>query len=94
MENIIKYKISRCEILENEDGSFFKLIGIYIENSDGSVSIPIETRLQSDEFLNKSDLECIDLVFEKYSSLISEVKLKVHEQSETVVGMFYVPDEK
>jgi len=83
--------ITRCTFTAGLDGnSPRKIIGFTVQSTDASKQIYHETVLQQDQFVGKTDEECVEVAFSILSGSIAESSNQV-KNSPSVVGNFYIP---
>ena len=83
--------ITRCTFTAGLNGDPpRKIIGFSVQNSDASKQIYHETVLQNDQFIGKSDEECVDVAFGILSGSIAQSVNQV-KSSPSVLGNFYIP---
>ena len=84
--------ITRCTFTAGLDGnSPRKIIGFSVQSTDGVKQIYHETILQSDQFVGKSDEECVDIAFNVLSGSIAQSVAQV-KSAPAVLGNFYIPN--
>lgn len=83
--------ITRCTFTTGPDGnSPRKIIGFSVQSLDGVKQVYHETVLQSDQFVGKSDEECVDIAFNVLSGSIAQ-SVTLVKSTPSVVGNFYIP---
>lgn len=88
--NEIKFIIRRFATSEHHQIPN-KIVGFDVVNEETNNSIYHETILMSDEVLDKSSQQCIDLAFNKLSSSMSVSVKKLIEDNENILGSYYIP---
>lgn len=83
--------ITRCTFTSGLNGDApRKIIGFSVQSPDASKQIYHETVLQNDQFIGKTDEECVDIAFSILSGSIAQSANQV-KSSPSVLGNFYIP---
>lgn len=83
--------ITRCTFTAGFDGySPKKIIGFSVQSPDGVKQIYHETVLQPDQFVGKSDEQCVDIAFNVLSGSIAQSIAQL-KSGTSVLGNFYIP---
>lgn len=91
--NGIRYRISRCDTLNDDRFLLIKNVCISVEREDNvgdQVSHCIQ--LTGSQCIGKTNEECVDLAFRLMSGSIAKTSNKLLESSMTIVNSFYIPN--
>lgn len=83
--------ISRCTFTSGVNGdSPKKIIGFNVQNSDASKEVYHETILQPEQFIGKTDEQCVEIAFGILSGSIAST-IDLITTTPPVVGNYYIP---
>jgi hypothetical protein len=82
-------KVIKCKLVKSENP--YKIIGLSVENQNGTKQIYHESILTTEQINGKTDAECIDIAFLQMSGSISNSINKIEQEEQSVVGSYYVP---
>lgn len=91
--NGIRYRISRCDTLNDDRFLLIKNVCISVEREDNvgdQVSHCIQ--LTGSQCIGKTNEECVDLAFRLMSGSIAKTSNKLLDSSVTIVNSFYIPN--
>ena len=89
--NGIRYRVARCQLLNNEPNVIKKVVCLSVEHINCSEQISHCIELVNDQVINKTDDECVDLAFRLMSGSIAKSANKLIN-SINVVGTSYIPN--
>ena len=88
--NDIKFIIRRFTTSEHHQIPN-KIVGFEVVNEQTNNTIYHETLLSSEEVLNKTTEECVDIAFNKLSSSLATSVTKLSESQNNILGAYYIP---
>lgn len=88
--NNIKFIIRRFSTSEHHQIPN-KIVGFEVVNEQTNNSIYHEIILLSEDVLNKTSEECVDVAFSKLSSSLAQSVTKLSETDNNILGAYYIP---
>jgi len=89
----IRYRISRCDTLNNDRYILIRNICISVERADNTGNqISHCIQLTGSQCIGKSNEESVDLAFNLMSSSIAESSNKLLQMPTSIINSYYIPN--